>query len=370
MRCANKYDLRPCSSTDKEGKIAEEHPVRENKTGKRFKTFSAAAILPLLLAVNMEQWQIIALTVFAGLVILVSLIYIYLILREKKRRQSETVVVEKIVQAPVAKETVYTTNNNYITVIPPSSEDIDEELAEELPKEQTLIEDNYDQNIDHSMITDQNGEVVEVLRGINRETGMALVVRYNKSFTAKFIQMTDESKGYYNELKNELLSYKKVKSRVSWKYDNLRAGREPIARFAVRGKTLCLYLALNPDKYEDSKYKVERSEAKKYEDVPLLYRIINPRRVKYAEELIAVLAEKYGLEKGEVPTVDYYQPYEHTGPLIGKELIREYLVEERYDDFLRKKDQPFITEDKDNTSEEETITAEERFPDKNFDKKN
>jgi hypothetical protein len=257
-----------------------------------------------------------------------------------------------------------------VAVLPPATtEEPDDEPKELSGQDQELLESHYDENIDHSEVTDESGEVVEMLKGINRETGMALVVRYNKSFTAKYIQLSDESKSYYNELKNEIMSYAKTRSRVSWKYDNIHAAKEPIAKFAIRGKTLCLYLALNPDKYVDSKYKIERSDAKKFEDVPLMYRIINPRRVKYAEELLAVLAEKYGMEKGPVPTVDYYQPYEHTGPLIGRELIREYLVEEKYDDFLRKKNQPFVTEDKDNAWEGDTLTAEERFPDKKFDKK-
>jgi hypothetical protein len=125
-------------------------------------------------------------------------------------------------------------------------------------------------------------------------------------------------------------------------------------------------MALNPDDYTDSKYKVERSDSKKFEDVPCLYRIKNPRRVRYAMELLAELAEKYGIERGEIPNKNYYLPYEHTGPLIGRELIREYLVQERYDDFLRKKQQPLITEDKDNTADEGELTAEERFPNKKF----
>jgi hypothetical protein len=247
------------------------------------------------------------------------------------------------------------------------SDDDDDEGATEVVTSESHFQPLYEGEPDESMmITDETGEVVEVLKGVDYETGMALVVRYNKSFTAKFIQMTDESKGYYTTLKNYILSYKKTRSRVSWKYDNIHFGREPIVKFAVRGKTLCLYMALNPDDYTDSKYKVERSDSKKFEDVPCLYRIKNPRRVRYAMELLAELAEKYGIERGEIPNKNYYLPYEHTGPLIGKELIREYLVQERYDDFLRKKQQPLITEDKDNTADEGELTAEERFPNKKF----
>ena len=45
-----------------------------------------------------------------------------------------------------------------------------------------------------------------------------IIIKYKKSFTAKLIQSDDEVKSYYSSLKNELLSYDGVKSRISWKY--------------------------------------------------------------------------------------------------------------------------------------------------------
>jgi hypothetical protein len=168
------------------------------------------------------------------------------------------------------------------------------------------------------------------------------VVRYDKSFMAKFIQLTDESKVFYTTLKNYILSYKKTRSCVSWKYDSIHLGKKPIAKFAIRGRTLCLYMALNPDDYTNSKYKVERTNSKKFEDVPCLYRIKNQRRVAYAKELISVLAEGYCAERGEIPEINYFLPYEHTAPLVGNELVRKYYVQESEDDFLHKKDQADI----------------------------
>ncbi|MBO4534319.1 MAG: uL15 family ribosomal protein, partial [Clostridia bacterium] len=148
-------------------------------------------------------------------------------------------------------------------------------------------------------------------------------IRYSKSFLAKLIQSPDETKGYYGELKNEVLSYKKTKSRVSWSYDSVNAGRAPVVKFGIRGKTLCVYFALNADDYADSKYKVEKVESKKYEAVPCMYRIKNERRLGYAKDLIAAVAAQLGLTKGIVGTEDYYLPYESTEALIGKGLIKE-----------------------------------------------
>lgn len=154
--------------------------------------------------------------------------------------------------------------------------------------------------------------------------GAALVsARYDKSFTAKLIQSDDELKGWYSSLKNALLGYKKVNSRISWRTDSINRGRTKLAKFAIRGKTLGLYLALNPDDYANTKYKVERAENKRYEDVPCLYRIKNGRRAKYALELIATLAEKFELQPIEREYVDYYLPYEETEPLLERGLVKE-----------------------------------------------
>ena len=150
-------------------------------------------------------------------------------------------------------------------------------------------------------------------------------IRYNKSFTAKLIQSSDETKGYYGELKNEILSYAKAKSRVSWAYDSVNAGREAVAKFGVRGKTLCLYLPLKAEEL-DEKYKVEAIESAKYAAVPCMYRIKNERRLRYAKELIATACNALGLEKGETKGENYYLPFESTEALVKKNLVKELTV--------------------------------------------
>lgn len=147
-------------------------------------------------------------------------------------------------------------------------------------------------------------------------------VRYNKSFKAKLIQSSDDVKEWYTQLKNAFLSYKKTASRLSWQADSVNSGRQKLGKFVMRGKTLCLYLALDPDDYAETKYKVERASGKRYESVPCMYRIKGMRRVKYALDLIAAVAEKYSLVPIQREPVDYRLPYEETQALIDKGLIR------------------------------------------------
>ena len=172
--------------------------------------------------------------------------------------------------------------------------------------------------------SEEEEEVVTV----TDEKGNIFQIRFIKSFTAKLIQSPDETKKYYEELKNEVLSYKKTNSRVSWHYDSVNSGRNQVLKFAIRGKTLCVYYPLNADDYADTKYKVEKSESKKYEEVPCMYRIKNERRLGYAKDLIAVVASNLGLVKGEEQHEVYSNlPYEPNKPLIARGLIKEQKIQ-------------------------------------------
>lgn len=164
--------------------------------------------------------------------------------------------------------------------------------------------------------------------------GMFIRYRYNRSFEAKLIQSDDTVKRYYSELKNCLLSYKKVTPRISWRHESFRKGRPAAAKFVIRGKTLCLCLALDPENYEESKYIVDdMSRYAKFASTPLMYRIKNERRLRYAKELIAFLFE--GTEPSGHEDEDFAAiPYEDTQSLVERGLIkivsyREVAIEEK-----------------------------------------
>ena len=195
-----------------------------------------------------------------------------------------------------------------------------------------------------------NDEEVET---VTDEHGNVFQIRYIKSFTAKLIQSPEETKKYYEELKNEVLSYKKTNSRVSWHYDAINSGRNYVLKFAVRGKTLCVYLPLNPEGLEE-KYKVEKVENKRFEDVPCLYRIKNDRRCEYAKELIAQVCEKLGLEKGEEQHEVYSNlPYEPNKPLVARGLIKEQKVQ------VNKPVEPQVLETKVNSDGDEIVVTKD-----------
>lgn len=156
--------------------------------------------------------------------------------------------------------------------------------------------------------------------------------RYNRSFTAKMILGTDEAKRYYSELKNTLLSYGGVKSRISWKWDAFRLGRKTLAKLKFSGKSVAVCLALDPKQFEESKYSVkDLSEKTTYADTPTMYRVNNERRLRYARELIEMMMTAEGASGTEgAEVVDYAAqfPAEDKDALMQRNQIKVTTREE------------------------------------------
>ena len=195
-------------------------------------------------------------------------------------------------------------------------------VAAEQPAEQPAEEPDEPDSADDDNDSDED----EPVRQVARTDGHIryIIIKYNKSHTAKLIQSADGVKNYYSQIKNELMSYKGVRSRISWKYESFSVGRATVAKLAVRGKNLSLFLALDPKNYVDTKYIIDdKSEVAAYEKTPLLYRIKNDRRLNYSKELIAAVMS--GREKTEdYKETDYAKeyPYEKIEPLIERGLVK------------------------------------------------
>ena len=146
-------------------------------------------------------------------------------------------------------------------------------------------------------------------------------IRYRRSFLSRYIQAESFIQDYYTEIKNELLSYKGVKSRISWSKESFKRGRVHLAKMDVKGKALYLYLALDPKALEGTKYKFTLAKG----DCPVLLKIKSERKKKYALELIARLMAEAGLMRVEREAEDYHLPYEDNEALIERGLIKVIL---------------------------------------------
>ena len=153
-------------------------------------------------------------------------------------------------------------------------------------------------------------------------------VRYNRIMTAKVAQLSREAKEWYSELKNELLSYEKVKGRMSWKRETFRIGRMAVARLVVRGKTLGLLLAVEPAGYNGTKFAVDDvSNVASTADTPTMYRIKNPRRAKYAREMITGMMKELKIFKNShYVEQDFFIPYEGDLAFMRRGLVKRIVT--------------------------------------------
>ena len=163
-----------------------------------------------------------------------------------------------------------------------------------------------------------------------------LTTRVKRSFTAKLIESEEDVKEYYSELKNEFLSYTKVASQLNWSNDRFSYKRETIAKICVRGRTLCLYLALNPDEFPESVYHQKfAGDTKMYEKTPMMIKIKSVVALKRAMRLVELLMERNQAIKEEKPHVDYTLQfaYRNEQQLIAEGLVKTAIVEKSDLDF-------------------------------------
>ena len=300
----------------------------------------------------MEAYQIVILVVvvFATLVLIVSNL-IFLAKDKKKAKANADAQVMKN-EKEIASESL-----TEITPVETPDETLLEEKAEETPSDDlppetddeadvpAVMNENADdekdekpddeeilEGIDETEIvdgTDVDGNPFTLLDKGDDGDGVVLesktkriYVMYNRSFTSKIIQAEQTVKSRYSEIKNELLSYAKAKGRVSWTNETFSVGRKAIAKFAVRGKTLSIFLALDPTSVAPKYYAQDVSDVKRYAGTPTRLRLRSDRSVKYARELIALAMKEVGAEKKETEKIDYVPDYESTEALVKRGLIK------------------------------------------------
>lgn len=159
---------------------------------------------------------------------------------------------------------------------------------------------------------------------IVEEEAFEAILRYDRSFLARLIQSEDELKHWYTDIKNDILSYKGAKARVSWKRETFKCGGKLVlAKLAFRGKVLCIFLPLKFADFEKDYPVEDASDTACYEDTPLMLRLKNAKRLDIARELIKIVMEQHAMKPApHYESVDYYMPYEGIFNLINKGLVK------------------------------------------------
>lgn len=183
-------------------------------------------------------------------------------------------------------------------------------------------------------------EVAVALAPVAEETEKQFVVvenemvdRLKRSFTAKLKQSKDEVKGYYSAIKNELTSYERIHSTVSWSNDRFNFGRETVAKMMIIGTTLKLFLNLDPNdpEFKQTVYRQEdMSGQRAHAGTPFVVKVQSEGALKKALRLVGYLVEKYATKKdSSFQEVDYTSLYEYA--------TDEQLIEDGYIKIVKEK---------------------------------
>ncbi len=193
-----------------------------------------------------------------------------------------------------------------------------EPVKPEFVSEEVLFSSEDDENINYSifdngvleksveselLLTEDAGETsvgyqlnFDDINVIPEQTEVVKPKVIKKNFAQKLLEADTVIQENYDELKNVLLSYRKVKSRISNTADTFNLGRTKLAKLSVSGKSLKLYLNLDFNEVESRLKCKDASETKAYEEVPVFLRIRSLRAMKNAKYLIGKLAERFELQ--------------------------------------------------------------------------
>lgn len=117
-------------------------------------------------------------------------------------------------------------------------------------------------------------------------------------FSQKLLSLDGEIQDYFNQIHNELISYKKVHDRLSIRGISYRYGKKLLAKMTVRGKTLKLHLDLDVNELNyNAYYQKDLSNVKAYKQVPFTVKVKSNRGKNNAIKLVNELMAKNEIVK-------------------------------------------------------------------------
>lgn len=314
----------------------------KDKEGKDDKGLAAA-----MFGGALPAWQIGALIALEVVFVVLAVYIIYLLRRSPKAAVAADIACDESQEEAQAAEEQATEERTYeeapASIAAPEEVEESANGAEETPEESKQapeeipeesgqaapeeIPEESEQAPEESEsapaeIEPQESEDEKLLAAFKSAKGLKL----SRSFTAKLILASFESKEYFAQLSNALLAHKKVKCRIGWNAAVFNRGRTKIAKMTLRGKTLWLFLPLEAEKQEEKYRCVDQSDKVKYQAVPCGMKIKSGRGVKRALELIQKVAEQNGLSPAPparlFAAAEY--PEDSVKNLIARDLIRVY----------------------------------------------
>lgn len=231
--------------------------------------------------------------------------------------------VEEVIEEPVEEPLVEETVDEELVGEEPVEEPVEEEIIEEEPIAQesndepfsfggfSSDEDETEEDEDEEDETEEDEDEEDGLM-VNQIYGQtsSSIGKINKiDFDEKVEKASPDLKRHYNEIKNVIMKYRNVHSRISKAGDSFRCKGQKYVYMTIVGKTLKVYLALDPFSIDQNVYHHrDVSNKKKYQVTPTLLRVKSELSVKKTIKLIEVMFEDNMIDvKKKVEEKDYVQ---------------------------------------------------------------
>ena len=231
-------------------------------------------------------------------------------------KTSQVVEPAPIVE-PVVEETPVEPEKEEAPVEEPVIEELPEQV-EELDEETAPLEEKEEDEIIPTPVEELNDEEdsegeeeEESEEGSEAVEKISLKEKYpGKTFEQRLYEAGEVLREQYSEIKNEFLSFRKVKARRTKSCETFRHGYDIIGKVVVAGKGLKVYLALDPLSVDSAIYhQRDASSKKRFAMVPLVVKVRTPLAVRKAKTLIDMACEgKDTQKKARYTIVDYSNP--------------------------------------------------------------
>lgn len=172
-------------------------------------------------------------------------------------------------------------------------------------------EDYFDQVQEEQKIEETNAQIAEEYTEEAEENSFLATADDNVRIKPKMsfemrLRVADENiKTFYSDIKNELLSYG-VHDRISRHRENFNQGRINIARIVINGKTLKVYLAVDPTSIDERYFHQEDvGHRKGLVDLPTMINVRSKVSARKVKELIGLIMESLVISKKPYEPKDF-----------------------------------------------------------------
>lgn len=234
--------------------------------------------------------------------------------------QIRVIVREEIENYEAAKPVVKTLTKEDVNKI---AEDVSNKVAKTVADETVAkalekhVEDFHSQKEEAPVVEEAVEEPVaeepaeeeieaEAPKGEN-DPFAALRNKRRASFETRLKNADFDLRHKYYDLRDHIKSYG-LSNRLSIPGDSFSAHRKRYVFITINGKHLKVYFAANPDDYKDTPIPVERTETKKYEDLPLQFKVRSDLSFRRAVKIVDDMLTKEGYTREDKPVKNTQNP--------------------------------------------------------------